>query len=173
MRKARDSNQSRSLLVNLSNHLKAKIDLGQVSRLDVFESVQSRIASIDLAAAKGAQVRARVRWAEEGETSSKYFFRLEKKRGADNWISAMKSSDGNIVSDISGICDPWVSFYSALPIRLFRTNFLMHLVCPYLRIRWLCVMVIFLLMKPLPLSLGDSLRERMVSRLSSIFLFGM
>ena len=114
VRKARDSNQSRSLLVNLSNHLKAKIDLGQVSLLGVFESVQSRIASIDLAAAKGAQVRARVRWAEEGESSSKYFFRLEKKRGADNWIPAMKSSDGDIVSDISGICDSWVSFYSGL-----------------------------------------------------------
>ncbi|KAL9989395.1 hypothetical protein ACROYT_G003940 [Oculina patagonica] len=50
------ANQSRSLLVNLANHLKTKIDLGQVSLLDVYENVQSNIAKIDLAAAKGAQV---------------------------------------------------------------------------------------------------------------------
>lgn len=113
-RKSSAVNQSRSLLVNLASHLKSKIDLGQVSLLDAYENVQSNIAKIDLAAAKGAQVRARVRWAEEGETSSKFFFRLEKKRGASNWISAMKDSDGNIISDVSGICDSWVSFYSSL-----------------------------------------------------------
>jgi len=112
--KASESKQSRSLLVNLATHLKSKIDLGRVSLLDVYESVQSRIANIDLAAAKGAQVRSRVRWVEEGETSSRYFLRLEKKHGSENWISAMKNSDGSIVSDIVDICDSWVSFYSNL-----------------------------------------------------------
>ena len=67
----------------MTAHLKSKIDLGQVSLMDVYESVQWRIADIDLFAAKGAQVRSRVRWAEEGETSSRYFFRLEKKHGSE------------------------------------------------------------------------------------------
>ena len=49
-----ESKQSRELLVNLATHLKSKIDLGQVSLLDVYESVQSRIADIDLAAARDA-----------------------------------------------------------------------------------------------------------------------
>ena len=89
--KSKDSKQCRSLLVNLADHLKSKIDLGMVSLLEVYESVLSRIAEIDLSAARGVQVRSRIRWAE-GETSSRYFFRLEKKRGAENWIPAMKNS---------------------------------------------------------------------------------
>lgn len=102
------------MLVNLAIHLKSKIDLGMVSLLDVYESVQSRVAKIDLSAARGTQVRSRVRWAEEGETSSRYFFRLEKKHGTENWIPAMKNSDGSIASSIFDICDSWVSFYSSL-----------------------------------------------------------
>ena len=113
-RKSRDSKQCRSLLVNLADHLKSKIDLGMVSLLEVYESVLSRIAEIDLSTAKGAQVRSRIRWAEEGETSSRYFFRLEKKPGAENWIPAMENSDGSFASSIVEICDSWVSFYASL-----------------------------------------------------------
>ena len=113
-RKSKDSKQCRSLLVNLADHLKSKIDLGMVSLLEVYKSVLSHIAEIDLLAASGAQVRSRIHWAEEGETSSRYFFRLEKKQGAENWIPAMKNSDGSIASSIVEICDSWVSFYSSL-----------------------------------------------------------
>ena len=42
------------------------------------------------------------------------FLRLERKRGADTWISPMKTSDGSTVSDIVGICVSWGSFYSDL-----------------------------------------------------------
>ena len=112
--KTNESRQCRSLLVNLATHLKSKIDLGLVSLLDVYESVQSRIADIDLSAACGARVRSRVRWAEEGESSSRYFFRLERKHGSENWISAMKNPDGSVASGIVQICDSWVSFYSSL-----------------------------------------------------------
>ena len=88
--------------------------MGQVSLLDVFEAVQARISDMDTAAAKGAQVRSRVRWAEEGETSSRYFMRLEKKRGTENWTPAMKNPDGSIASRITDIGDSWVSFYTSL-----------------------------------------------------------
>ena len=40
------------------------------------------IADMDRTAAAGARVRARTMWAEEGESSSKYFFRQDKKLGA-------------------------------------------------------------------------------------------
>ena len=65
-------------------------------------------------AAEGSRIRARVRWAEEGESSTKYFFRLEKKNCTESWISAMQNSDGLIVADMPGICQSWVSFYSDL-----------------------------------------------------------
>lgn len=59
-------------------------------------------------------MRARVRWAEEDEMSSRYFLRLEKKQGADQWIAAMRGADMVVVSDIDGICRSWVTFFSAL-----------------------------------------------------------
>ena len=113
-RKASASKQCCSLLVNLAFHLKTKIDLGWISLLEVSESVQSRIVSIDLSAAEGASIRARVCWAEEEETSSCYFLRLEKKHGADAWILVMKNPDGSIASNIVDIGNSWVSFYSSL-----------------------------------------------------------
>ena len=74
----------------------------------------SQLAKFDLKAAKGAQVRSRIRWVEEGETSSAYFFRLEKKNAADRWISALRESDGSIVSSPSDLCRSFASFYSSL-----------------------------------------------------------
>ena len=51
---------------------------------------------------------------EGGEISSSYFFRLEKKRSADRWISALRESDGSIVSSPADFCRSLSSFYSGL-----------------------------------------------------------
>ena len=48
------------------------------------------LAKFDLEVARGAYVRSRVRWVEEGESSSAFFFRLERKRGVDRRISALR-----------------------------------------------------------------------------------
>ena len=79
------NNTSRSLLSSLASHLKFKIDAGQVSLLTVYQNVLAKLAAIDLSDAQGARVRSRVKWAEEGETSSRYFLNLEKRRGASDW----------------------------------------------------------------------------------------
>ena len=71
-------------------------------------------ASLDREAAKGAQVRFRIRWVEEGETSSAYFLRLEKKRAVDRWIPALRESGGSIVSSPEGLCRTLNTFYSDL-----------------------------------------------------------
>ena len=112
--KNRDLLSSRSILVSLASHLKSRIDAGVVSLLHIFENVQSKIKNLDRISAEGARIRSRVRWAEEGEMSSKFFLRLEKKRGSDGWISAMRETDGSLATDISSICSSWVSFYSKL-----------------------------------------------------------
>ena len=49
-----------------------------------------------------------------GWTSSAYFFRLEKKCGADRWISAIKLDDGTIVSSPSELCAAFADFYVSL-----------------------------------------------------------
>ena len=52
----------------------------------------------------------RVKWAEEGETSSHFFLRMGKKRGAEKWISALRVSNV-VVTGFETICESWASFY--------------------------------------------------------------
>ena len=88
--------------MRLVDHLKSKVDAGAMSCL---------VMGLIILPSASAQVRARVRWVEEGEISSSYFFRLEKKRSADSWISALRESDGSIVSSPADLCRSLSSFY--------------------------------------------------------------
>lgn len=98
----------------LADHLKCHVDLGRLSCLGPYRSTLAELARFDLEAARAAQVRSRVRWVEEGEKSSAYFFRLEKKRSADRRISALRESDGTVISDVDGLCGSISAFYSGL-----------------------------------------------------------
>ena len=105
---------SRSVYTALACHLKSHIDAGRISFLELYEKVLKKISELDKFEAHGARIRSRVQWAEEGDMSSKYFLRLEKKRGTLDWISAMQRPDGSLAADISSICSLWVDFYSSL-----------------------------------------------------------
>jgi len=67
---------------------------------------------MDTEVARGAQVRARARWVEEGETSSAFFLRLEKKRAADRSAVALRTNDGSIVSHNDDLCRIFRPFMS-------------------------------------------------------------
>ena len=99
---------------SLAAHLKSHIDSGRLFFLPVYLSTLSRLCAMDVEVARGAQVRARSRWVEEGESSSAYFFRLEKKNGTDRNISALRAGHGTLVTDKDGLCDVFRSFYSDL-----------------------------------------------------------
>ena len=77
-------------------------------------STLASLAKLDRTDAEAAKIRSRIRWAEDGEASTSYFMRLEKKRGAESWFSALKDDDDNVVTDLNGILDVWLSFYSKL-----------------------------------------------------------
>ena len=51
---------------------------------------------------------------EDSETSSSCFFRLEKKRATDRHISALRESDGTIISHIDDLRRHLSLFYSDL-----------------------------------------------------------
>ena len=106
--------EKRNLLCNLVEHLKRKIDNGSTSCVDAYKNALVNLGKLDLEAVNGARVRSRLQWAEEGETSSKYFLRLEKKNKAERWISALKDEDGIIHSDVDGISHVLSSLYSSL-----------------------------------------------------------
>ncbi len=64
--------------------------------------------------AQGAKVRAKERWAEEGETSSRYFFRLEKTRAVRKLFTGIRNAQGVIVRSVSAILWVWCIFYTQL-----------------------------------------------------------
>ena len=95
-------------------HLKLKVDAGSASCIVPYHSALEALASLEREAAKGAQIRSRIKWVEEGETSSSNFLRLEKKRAVDRWIPALRESRGSVVSSPDGLCHTLNSFYSDL-----------------------------------------------------------
>ena len=112
--KKRELQSSRHILQSLADHLKHRFEEGCVSCFDVYKATLLKLADLDKRDAEAAKVRARIRWAEEGEMSSSFFLRLEKRNGTTNWFSAIRNDDGVVVSDLDGICHAWMSFYSHL-----------------------------------------------------------
>ena len=84
------------------------------SCLGLYQSVLGRLEQMDLEAARGLQVRSRIKWVEEEEVLSVFFCRLEKKRPVDCWVSALRLPDDSVVSDPDNLCSSFSEFYSSL-----------------------------------------------------------
>ena len=104
---------SRSVFSALARHPKGRVDDGVVSLMPVYKRFLAQLAAFDLAEAAGTWVRSRIKWAEEGETSSRFFLRIEEKWAVESWISAMRVSNV-VVRDFETICEPWDSFHKDL-----------------------------------------------------------
>ena len=48
--------------------------------------------------AKGAIIRSRARWVEDGEKNTSYFFNLEKRQYSKKCISKLRNDNGDIIS---------------------------------------------------------------------------
>ena len=59
----------------------------------MYKATLLKLADLDKRDAEAAKVRARIRWAEEGEMSTSFFLRLEKRNGSTNWFSAIRNDD--------------------------------------------------------------------------------
>ena len=86
----------------------------------LLEEKKAELTSELLSEARGAQLRANIRWAEEGESSSAYFLRQEKVRGQRRLIRAIRRSDGQIVKSTQDILGVWRDYY----FRLFSSQHL-------------------------------------------------
>ena len=62
---------------------------------------------------KGAQIRSRAHWIENGEKSTKYFYGLENKSQADNTIYELNIK-GDLITDDSQILENLRNFYEVL-----------------------------------------------------------
>ena len=112
--RAKVKRAERDLLSRLVSFLKEKLDAGASYCFAPYHTALSNLGKLDLEAARGAQVRSRVRWTEEGEVSSAYFFRLIKKQSADRLVAALRCSDGTVVNSVPELVECFSQFYSGL-----------------------------------------------------------
>lgn len=68
--------------------------------------------------ARGAQVQAQERWAEEDESSLAYFFQLDKKHAPDRYILALRGDDRFFVMGKDDLCNLIRSIYATMYIFL-------------------------------------------------------
>uniref|UniRef100_A0A3B3DY82 Reverse transcriptase domain-containing protein n=1 Tax=Oryzias melastigma TaxID=30732 RepID=A0A3B3DY82_ORYME len=78
-----------------------------------FLRLQSKLDSFYLNRARGAFIRSRAKWIEEGEKNSSYFCKLEKARQTKNAINSLYV-DGNLISDPKEISQNIYTFYQNL-----------------------------------------------------------
>ena len=63
---------------------------------------------------RGAQIRSRAKWLEEGEKPTKYFFNLEMQNISNNTIKRLRKEDGSPTKNDAEIIQEGVNFYQNL-----------------------------------------------------------
>ncbi len=99
--------------------------------------IHFQINELYLDLAKGAFIRSRAKWLEEGERNSSYFFALEKRNGKRKSLSAL-NIDGAVCKDIVQISN----FVSSLYSSKFDTNSCDSFLIKYSVVSLLLMMII-------------------------------
>ena len=96
--------------------LEKEIENAQVANksMESIEEMKRNLKKLLEHKGEGARIRSRVKWFEEGEKSSKYFFNLEKRNAKEKAWENILDADGNIVCGLQNILETQVKFYSDL-----------------------------------------------------------
>ena len=78
------------------------------------KQVEDSLYAHHLRKAEGARLRARERWAEEGEISSRYFFQREKTHTIRNLMTGIKDAQGHLHTTLKQMLYVWMVFYTTL-----------------------------------------------------------
>lgn len=70
---------------------------------DKKNTLQRSIDSHYTEKAKGARIRSKAQWIENGEKPTKYFFALEKSRQSKKHISSLKTDEGETINTTAQI----------------------------------------------------------------------
>ena len=76
--------------------------------------VKQKLEISQLHKTRGAQIRARIKWIEEGEKNSNFFCNLEKARSKNKIITKIVKDSGDIVTKQREILEEQVTFYKHL-----------------------------------------------------------
>ena len=98
-------------LRNTTRKLETRNSRGDVKRLN---DLNNKLRTIELADSRGRIIRSRAQWHEEGERCTSYFANLERSRGNQSLIRAIRTKDNTVTHNIYQILDEHVRFYSDL-----------------------------------------------------------
>jgi len=76
--------------------------------------IKNELEKYHLEKAKGYQIRSKAKWVEEGEKSTSFFLRLEKKHQTFNVIDCLENNEGSIIRSDDDILNHCVQFYKKL-----------------------------------------------------------
>eukprot|EP00745_Piridium_sociabile_P017317 TRINITY_DN26057_c0_g1_i12.p2 TRINITY_DN26057_c0_g1~~TRINITY_DN26057_c0_g1_i12.p2 ORF type:complete len:330 (+),score=21.92 TRINITY_DN26057_c0_g1_i12:2115-3104(+) len=76
--------------------------------------IKNKIEIISMEKARGAQIRARTKWVQEGEKNTTFFLGLEKYRAKSNVMTHIKKDNGITVSKQMDVLNEQARFYSTL-----------------------------------------------------------
>ncbi len=87
---------------------------GVIVDLNKKEDIQSKISEYYKEKDDGYLIRSKIKWIEEGEKSTKFFFNLEKSRQSSNVIRQIKDKNGNLQTEDNDILKAASDFYKNL-----------------------------------------------------------
>ena len=79
-----------------------------------FKILESQLMDIHATIAEGAKIRSRVKWWEDGERSTRYFYQLEKIHGKDQLWNRIIDHDETILQGTDNVQKVQVKFYEDL-----------------------------------------------------------
>ena len=102
------------LLIKLSE-LELKLDQNPSPQLITdYDNAKTAIRELESYKTKGAVIRSKIQWMEEGEQSSQYFFGLEKNNYVKKHIRKLERPDGTVTMDPEEILTLEQNYYKKL-----------------------------------------------------------
>ena len=83
-------------------------------QVNEYKRIKHELKEIENEKIKGLIVRSRIKWHEEGEQSTKYFFSLEKSNGIRKHMRKLKKHDGSTTTNQDDITNLQREFYKSL-----------------------------------------------------------
>ena len=115
-RKAKTSRDEEKYLYKKVNDLQANAEKNPHDKSAILELqlARARLRKITLIKTKGAILRSKARWHEEGERNTKYFFSLEKRNHDNKTITKIKIGEDSYIEDQFEILEEQKNFYESL-----------------------------------------------------------
>lgn len=117
--KRRGLYQEKICITNRLIVLKNFLVNGDSSVTAEIEDLEAALNTLFTKELEGAKIRSRAKWLEEGESPSRYFFKLEKQKMEKNVMSSIYDANGVEVSDRADLMKAHEAFYANLYLSEF------------------------------------------------------